>query len=54
MIALINRPPSMPTTQSTSSGDPAARAEVGGCVCVVGLLEIRHVVRYVAYREYKW
>ena len=53
MIAPIDRPPSMPTTPS-SSHDPAARAEVGRRVRVVGLLEIRHVVRYVAYREYRW
>ena len=52
MIAPINRPPSMPTTPSTSSRDPAVRAKIGGRVCVVGLFDIRHVVRNVAYREY--
>jgi hypothetical protein len=53
MIAPIDRPPSMPTP-STSSRDPAARAEVSGHVRVVGLLEIRQVVGYVTYREYRW
>jgi len=52
MTAPKNRPPSMPTTRSTSSRDPAARAEIGGHVRVVGFLDIRHVVRNVAYREY--
>jgi len=51
MIAPINRSPSIPTTPSTSSRDPAARAEIGGHVHVVGLLDIPHVVGYVAYRE---
>ena len=54
MIASINRPPLRPTTPSTSSRNPAARVEVGGRVCVVGLLDIRHVVGYVAYRECGW
>jgi len=36
----INRPPSMSTTPSTSSRDPAVRVEVGGRVRV----DIRHVV----------
>ena len=44
----------MPVTPSTSSRDPAARAEVGGRVRVVGLLDIHYVVGYVADREHGW